>query len=120
MIFFPDNFQIGYLKNTMVLNKEAMKILLLQNSDTIKSYVQLLFDLLKNEIESVKRENAEIKRNLEFTQSELREAQTTIGKQRRLIEDSNDGATTEIRERLRELGRLFKTKQLDFGRHSGA
>ena len=80
-----------------------MQILLQQNSDTIKSYVQLLFDSLKNEIESVKRENTEIKRSLEFTQSELREAQTTIREQRRLIEDSNDGATTEIRERVREL-----------------
>ena len=54
-----------------------MQILLQQNSDTIKSYVQLLFDSLKNEIESVKRENTEIKRILEFTQNELREAQTT-------------------------------------------
>ena len=51
----------------------------------------------------MKRENTEIKRSLEFTQSELREAQTTIREQRRLIEDSNNGATTEIRERVREV-----------------
>ena len=62
----------------MSLNEDALKFVLEQNLSTTKSFVQMLFDNLKKEIDSLRQESWELKNSLEFSQKEITDLKNEV------------------------------------------
>ena len=63
------------------MDKKTITLLLEQNLDTIKTFVQLMFNDLKEEVNQVKQENGHLKQSLQFSQAEVAELKETVIKQ---------------------------------------
>ena len=53
------------------MNKEMLEILLWQNLSTVKKFIGLMFDTIRKEIDTLKRENSDFKQSLLFMQEEV-------------------------------------------------
>jgi hypothetical protein len=60
------------------MDRGVIEMLMQQNQNTVKDFVQILFNSLKTEISDLRKENIDMKQSLEFTQAELRAAQEKI------------------------------------------
>ena len=56
------------------MDRDVLELLINNNEKSVKAFVQILFDALKFEISDIRKENTELKKSLEFTQSQLEEA----------------------------------------------
>lgn len=89
----------------MVLDKATVTLLLDQNLKTMKEFVELCLGSMRTEIKSLRDENNELKRSLEFSQSELLELQKKTSDNESQISTVKVNVTSfgVISERLRLL-----------------
>ena len=90
----------------LTMDIEMIESMFRNNSNVMKSFVEILFDKLQKEIREVKEENADLKRSLEFTQAELAS-----------VQKKEHGASiprdfSELHERVRILEDRSKSKNL--------
>ena len=91
------------------MDRDVLDLLFQQNLSTMKSFVELMFDSIKKEVQQLRDDNTELKRSLEFTQSELDEMKRKQDKQTAAF--SGHGPVSffssakgeEVSERLRQL-----------------
>ena len=82
-----------------------VKLMLEQNAENVKSYVQCMFDDMKKEMHSLRVENMELKRSLEFTQSEFDEF-------RKNSERGNSVKLEDLSDRMRNMEDNKRKKNL--------
>ena len=69
-----DNFCFSvFTSNEFAMDRDVLELLINNNEKSAKAFVQILFDALKSEISDIRKENTELKKSLEFTQSQLEE-----------------------------------------------
>ena len=70
-----DNFCFSaFSSNEFAMDRDILELLINNNEKSVKAFVQILFDALKSEISDIRKKNTELKKSLEFTQSQLEEA----------------------------------------------
>ena len=77
------------------MDKETIDTLFRQNLSTIKSFVELLFDSLNKDVKQLRLDNTELRRSLEYTQSEVEELKTSLKQQRDNCPCLSQGHTTK-------------------------
>ena len=91
-----------------------MELLLSSNLATIKTFVQMMFDSVKDEVKSLREENTELKYSLEFSQSEIDSLKQTVQQQRTQIKsllDMSENASA-VEDRVRSLEDFSRAKNL--------
>ena len=91
-----------------------MELLLSSNLATIKTFVQMMFDSVKDEVKSLREENTELKYSLEFSQSEIDSLKQTVQQQRTQINsllNMSENAST-VEDRVRSLEDFSRAKNL--------
>ena len=61
------------------MDRDSLEFLFQNNLITIKEFLKMLIDPLREEINQLKGDNDELRRSLEFTQAELTEMRKTCG-----------------------------------------
>ena len=84
------------------MDNKAVKLLLEQTSDTIKSFIELMIGEVKKEVNTLKSENWELKRSLQFSQAEIDDLKSTVNKQKEEIKNIQQCSkkTDELEERI--------------------
>ena len=96
----------------MGIDENTLKLLLDQNLSTIKSFVELITSKQEREISSLRQENIELQRSLEFTQSEVSSLKTEISELKNSMVANNSQNTQEISERVRTLEDRARVKNI--------
>ena len=96
----------------MGIDENTLKLLLDQNLSTIKSFVELITSKQEREINSLRQENSELQRSLEFTQSEVSSLKTEISELKNSMVANNSQNTQEISERVRTLEDRARVKNI--------
>lgn len=94
-----------------MMNEQIVTAMLEQNTSAIKTFVQLMFDSLKQEIGRLRDENSDLKRSLEFSQSEidsLKELQPDVHSMQNTFEQ----ASSDLLNRVRSLEDQGKKKNI--------
>ena len=86
------------------MDKKTVTMLMEQNLDTVKTFVQLMFNDIKSEVDKVKEENSELKRSLQYSQEEIADLKETVSNQnaeiKKLKENSTENEALEERIRI--------------------
>ena len=98
------------------MDKKTVSLILEQNLDTVKSFIHMMLKEFKDEVEKVKEENRELKRSLEFSQSEVAYLKDVVKKQsediksmQRLPEELN-----KLDDRVRVMDDALRKNNLRF------
>ena len=62
----------------VALDEEILKCMMNQNLSSVKTFVQLMFIDIKNEMKDLRQENVELKRSLEFSQNDVQELKSEV------------------------------------------
>ena len=87
------------------MNREAIEMLFQQNLSTVKEFVKMLFDSLKDEVKVVKCENDELRKSLEYTQAGRQDMRKCLEEQRvsRWGRSHGEADENSLSERVRSL-----------------
>lgn len=85
------------------MDREFVEMLLNQNLTTIKGFVSLMFDQMKQDIRGLREENTELRRSLEFTQAELDDIKRKFTEQEEKIDKCLQSEDTELQHQLRTM-----------------
>ena len=85
------------------MDKKTLEVLLQQNLDSMKMFVEMLLNNLRDELKELRKENVEIKQSLEFTQEKLSDAEKLIASQKKKLEavDTVGVDLAEVADRVR-------------------
>ena len=99
------------------LDRDSLEFLFQNNLSTIKEFLKMLIDPLREEINQLKGDNDELRRSLEFTQAELTEMRKTCGIRNgeRQVNAVSHTEKRELLERVRNLEDLFTKEQFYCG-----
>ena len=103
-------FDCVLLRPIIATEMEHISLILDSNLNTIKSFVQVMFDSLQKQISELNEENGELKRSLEFTQAEL----VSFKKEVKNLKDSpaEGSGIRSVEERIRHLEDHTRRKNL--------
>ena len=96
------------------MDTNSLELLLNNNLTTIKAFVEVMFKSVREEVSSLKDENAELRHSLEFTQSEVESLKVTVRDQDSQLKFFHEKleANTGVGERVRVLEDFSRSKNL--------
>ena len=96
------------------MDTNSLELLLSNNLTTIKAFVEVMFKSVREEVSSLKDENAELRHSLEFTQSEVESLKVTVRDQDSQLKFFHEKleANTGVGERVRILEDFSRSKNL--------
>ena len=79
------------------MDNESLQLLLSQNTATIKSFVQMMIDQCRTELNSIKTENVELKQSLEFCHGEISDLKLQIAELKSVCDvNTNSDLSTRV------------------------
>ena len=98
------------------MNKAALDFAMQQNLETIKAFVKLQVDSIRDEVRTVTRENEELRKSLEFSQKELAEVKQKLDRQDTVVSEmtAKENTVELLTEKLRQVEDYSRRNNLIF------
>ena len=96
------------------MDKKTVMLLMEQNLETIKSFIELMVEGVKKDVDILKGENRELKNSLQYSQTEIDELKATVRSQNEEIRKLQQNAVKnkELGERIRVIDDFTRKKNL--------
>ena len=97
----------------VALDEDILKCMMNQNFTSVKTFVQLMFTDIKNEMKDLRQENVELKRSLEFSQNDVLELKSEVAQLKNLNKNNySQSSFDSVVERIRILGDGSRRKNI--------
>ena len=96
------------------MDKKTISIILDQNLETVKSFIEMMITGVKKEVETLRKENQDLRNSLQFSQGEIDDLKTTVRLQSEEIKTMrlNTEKTAEVAERVRRLDDMSRRNNI--------
>ena len=96
------------------MDTEAIQCLMQNNVSTIKSFVEIMYENLRKEMNDLRSENTELKYSLEFSQKEIADLKTEVRNWKKISEviENNSEKLTSVEDRTRKMEDEKRSKNI--------
>ena len=96
------------------MERKDISLLLDQNLEVVKTFVTMIVSDMKTEVESLRKENCELKNSLQFSQAEIDDLKLKVTEQQDAMKGMQQYLTInkDLRKRVRQLDDLSRKKHL--------